>query len=118
MSMSFGGNKMPVEIIKEVAFGGTYFRNIDSSINGKSYEKSRKEFDEINNIYQKCYCSSYYDLNVNKYGVKCGTSLRLWGHKGCINPIDLYGKFQSYLRYLLGKRSLDIKDKLLDGKQL
>ena len=40
--------------------------------------KSWKEFDELKNIDQKCYCSNYYDASVNKYGVKCGTSLRLF----------------------------------------
>ena len=42
--MDFGANKTPVEIIKEGEFGGTYFRDIYSSINGKWYRKSRKEF--------------------------------------------------------------------------
>ena len=32
--MDFGANKTPVEMIKEGAFGRTYFRNIYSSING------------------------------------------------------------------------------------
>ena len=31
--MNFTPNKTPIEIIKEVAFGGTYFRNIYSGIN-------------------------------------------------------------------------------------
>ena len=42
--MDFGANKTPVEIIKEGEFGGTYFRDIYSSVNGKWYRKSRKEF--------------------------------------------------------------------------
>ena len=29
MNMGFGANKTPVEIIKECAFGGTYFRDTD-----------------------------------------------------------------------------------------
>ena len=33
--MKFNPNKAPVEIIKEEAFGGTYFRDIYSVINGK-----------------------------------------------------------------------------------
>ena len=33
--MKFGANKMPIEVIKEGAFGGTYFGDIYSSINGK-----------------------------------------------------------------------------------
>ena len=43
------------------------------------------------NIDAKYYASDYYDINVNKYGVKCGTSLRFWVNKGWINKIDLYG---------------------------
>ena len=74
--MDFGTNKTPVEIIKERAFGGTYFRNIYSGVNDKWYKNSWKEFDVLENIDQKYYCSDYYDVNVNKYGVKCGTSLR------------------------------------------
>ena len=27
----------------------------------------------------KFYASDYYDMNVNKYGVKCGTSLMVFG---------------------------------------
>ena len=32
--MDFGANKAPVEIIKEGAFGGNYFRDIYSGVNG------------------------------------------------------------------------------------
>ena len=38
--MNFGENKTPVEVIKEGAFVGTYFRDIYSGINGKWYKKS------------------------------------------------------------------------------
>ena len=80
--MKFGANKTPVEVIKEGAFGGTYFRDIYSGINGKWYRKSWKEFDQLKdliNINKKYYCSSYYDVSVNKYSVKCGTKLRFLG---------------------------------------
>ena len=43
--MDFSPNKTPVNIIEEVAFGGTCFRDIFSGINGKWYRKSWKEFD-------------------------------------------------------------------------
>ena len=51
--MNFSPNKTPIEIIKEGAFGGTYFRNIYSGINEKWYKKSWKEFDQLKNIDQK-----------------------------------------------------------------
>ena len=38
--MDFGINKTTVEIIKEGAFGGTYFRDIYSGVNGKWYKNS------------------------------------------------------------------------------
>ena len=44
--MDFGANKTPVEIIREGAFRGVYFRDIYSSINGKWYRKSWNEFDD------------------------------------------------------------------------
>ena len=105
--MDFGANKTPAEVIKEGEFGSTYFRDIYSSVNRKWYKKSWKEFDQLKNIIQKCYCPDYYDVSVNKYGVKCGTSLRFWENKGCINEIDSYGWFQWYFRYWLGIRSED-----------
>ena len=38
--MDFNPNKTPIEIIKEGAFRGTYFRNIYSYINVKWYKNS------------------------------------------------------------------------------
>ena len=32
--MDFGANKTPVEVTKEGAFGGTYFRDVYSGVNG------------------------------------------------------------------------------------
>ena len=57
--MNFGANKTPVEVIKERAFGRTYFGDIYSGVNGKWYRKSWKEFDELKNIDQKYYYSNY-----------------------------------------------------------
>ena len=112
MNMDFGANKTPVEIIKEGAFGGTYFRDIYSGVNGKWYRKSWKEFDELENIDQKYYCSNYYNVSVNKYGVKHGTSLRFWENKRWANSTDPYGWFQRCFRYWLGRRSSDDKRRI------
>ena len=63
----------------------------------------------MKDIDQKYYCSDYYDVSVNKYGDKCGTSLRFWENKGWINNIDPYSWFQWYFRYWLRSRSKDDK---------
>ena len=88
--MEFHANKTPVEVIIEGAFGGTYFRNIYSVVTGKWYKTSWKEFNQLKDIDQKYYCSSYYDVIDNKCGVKCRTPLRLWENKGWINEKDFF----------------------------
>ena len=45
--MDFGANKTPIEIIKEGAFGGTYFRDICSNVTEKWFKKSWKEFNQL-----------------------------------------------------------------------
>ena len=65
-----------------------YFRDIYSSINDKWYKESWKGFKELENVDQKYYSSNYYDVSLNKYGVKCGTSSRFWENKGWINKQD------------------------------
>ena len=104
--MDFSPNKTPVQIIKEGALGGTYFRNIYSGTNEKWYKNSWKKFVHLKNIDVKFYASDYYDVNENKYGVKCGTSLRFLENKGWNNKIDP-GSFQWYFRSCLGRRSKD-----------
>ena len=84
MNMDSAANKTSVEVIKEGPLGGTYFRDIYSDVNGKWYRKSWKEFDELGDIDQKYCRSNYDDASVNKYGVKCGTSLRFWENKDWI----------------------------------
>ena len=105
--MDFSPNKTPIEIIKEGAFGGTYFRDVYPNINKKWYKSSWKEFVHLKNIDPKLYALDYCDINVNKYGVKCGISLGFWRNKGLVNKIDPYGWFQWYFKYWLGRRSKD-----------
>ena len=92
--IDFGANKTTIKIIKEGAFGETYFRDIYSGVNGKWYKKLWKKFDELKDVNQKYYFSDYDDVSVNKYSVKCGTSLRFWEDNGWTNSIDPYGWFQ------------------------
>ena len=64
--MNFSPNKTPIEVIREGAFGGTYFRDIYSGINKKWYKNSWKGFVQLENIDAKFYVSNYYGVNVNK----------------------------------------------------
>ena len=114
--MNFGANKTPVEIIK--AFGGTYFRDIYSGINKKWHKKSWKKFDQLKNIDQKFYCSDYYGVSANKYGVKCGTSLRFWKNNGWVNKTDPYGWCLWHFRYWLGRRLEDDERRINRWKKL
>ena len=67
--MDFGTNKTPVEIIKEGAFGETYFRDIYYGVNGKWHRNSWKDITVLKKIDQKNYWSSYYDAKYhNKVG--------------------------------------------------
>ena len=78
LKMHFGANETPVELNKEGAFGGTNFRDTDSRVKEKWNRNSLKKFDQLKDINQTFYSSDYYDVSINKYGVKCGTSLRFW----------------------------------------
>ena len=51
--MDFKPDLTPIEVIKKGSFGGTYFRNIYSSVNDKFYKDSWKEFKELENIDKK-----------------------------------------------------------------
>ena len=65
------------------------------------------------NVDAKFYASDYYDVNVNRCGVKCGTTLRIWENKVWINKIDPHDWFQWYFTYQLGRRSKDDKRQII-----
>ena len=78
-----------------------YFVGISGDEAVNSHGEDSIDFD------QNFFCSDCYDISVNKYGVKCGGSLRFWGKKCWINEIDPYDWFQWYFRYWLCRRSSD-----------
>ena len=116
--MNFIPIKAPIKIIKEGAFGGTYFRDICSGINEKWYKSSWKEFVHLKNVDAKFYASDCYDVNMNKYGVKFGTSVRFCENKDWTNEIDPCGCFQWYFRYWLGRWSEDDKRQINRWKKI
>lgn len=109
---NFTPNLSPKEILQLGSFGGTYFRPIDSSITGKSY-KSKDVIKEYPKSWfsgldiNKYVISPEYDSKINKYKVKCGSSLEEWEENGWIHEQDPYGWFQWYCRFYKGRRSKD-----------
>ena len=75
---------------RKIVFTNLFRRVFVSVINNDTArKKSWKEFDQLNDIDQKHYCSSYYDCSVNNNAAKCETSLRFWEDNSWINEIDL-----------------------------
>jgi len=108
----FTPNLTPKEVFQMGAFGGTYFRPIYSSITGKSYKSDNviKEYPKswFSGLdIEKYITSSKYDKKINKYGVKCGSSLEEWEDNGWIIKQDPYGWFQWYCRFYMGRRTKD-----------
>tara|TARA_B100000214_G_scaffold111724_1_gene78899 strand:- start:1390 stop:1917 length:528 start_codon:yes stop_codon:yes gene_type:complete len=119
----FKPNLTPKEVFKMGAFGGTYFRPIKSSVTGKSYKSENviKEYPKswFTGINKKTHViSSKYDKNINKYKVKCGSSLEDWEKNGWIDKQDPYGWFQWYCRFYRGRRSDDDERQINRWKKL
>lgn len=109
-------NVTPKEILRLGAFGGTYFRPIQSAVlGGKRIDGAWAELPSswLKGLdVPKVVCSSDYDTSVNLYKVRCGSSLEAWEKAGWIRAQDPYGWFQWYCRYCRGRRSPD------DARQL
>jgi hypothetical protein len=107
----FTPNLTPIEIFKLGSFGGTYWRPIYSSVTNKKYKNVYKKYpkswwkdipkDYLTNEWKD------YDININKYKVKVGTTLEFWEDKNWITKHHPYGWMQWYCDFYQGKRSLD-----------
>ena len=110
----FKPNLTPRQIFKMGSFGGTYYRDIHSSVTGKDYKGKSvikslpKEWFKGINI-ETHVVSSNYDKNINKYKVKCGSTLEAWENSNWIVEQDPYGWFQWYCRFYKGRRTKDDK---------
>ena len=51
--MKFNPNKTPFEVIKRGTFGGTYFRDDYSDVDGKWYKRSWKDFGQLKILIKK-----------------------------------------------------------------
>jgi hypothetical protein len=109
---SFKPNKSPEEILREGSFGGTYYRDIVSSVDnvkyiGKEVLKDSVADGWVSGLKSSMLTSRSYDVKVNRYGVKCGGSLGMWESSGWISNVDPYGWFQWYCRFFSGRRCSD-----------
>jgi hypothetical protein len=104
----FKPNLTPREIFKLGSFGGTYWRPIYSSVNGKNYKNVHKKY-KLKNIPNDYLTKPWdeYDKTINKYGVKVGTTLKFWESKGWIESIHPYGWVQWYCDFYNGRRTYD-----------
>lgn len=108
----FKPNLTPKQVLKMGSFGGTYFRDIQSSVTGKKHsgKNAIKSFpkDWFKNIdLEKKVLSQKYDKDVNTYKVKCGSSLESWENSNWIVKQDPYGWFQWYCHFYMGRRTKD-----------
>jgi hypothetical protein len=106
----FKPNLTPKEVLQAGSFGGTYFRNIRSSITNQSYRDMWKELpsDWLENLdIKRKVASQVYDTEVNTYKASCGGDLKMWEESGWITSIDPYGWFQWYCRFYQGRRCSD-----------
>jgi hypothetical protein len=107
----FRPNLTPQEMFELGSFGGTYWRPIYSSITGKNYKNVHKKYPKEwwAGIPKEWLVTSWdnYDTNINKYGVKVGTTLEFWENKGWITKYHPYGWVHWYCDFYLGKRGPD-----------
>ena len=109
----FRPNQTPEEILRGGSFGGTYFRTISSAVTGETYVGKHALDDTVPNEWiqglesKRMLTSPTYSAAVNKYGVKCGSSLGMWESSGWISDVDPYGWFQWYCRFYQGRRCSD-----------
>ena len=108
----FKPNLTPKQVLRMGSFGGTYFRDIKSSVSGKQYT-GKKVINEYPGDWFKGIdietkiTSGNYDKNINTYKVKCGSSLEAWEKSNWITKQDPYGWFQWYCRFYMGRRTKD-----------
>ena len=104
-------NLTPIEIFSLGSFGGTYWRPITSSVTHQHYENIHMDYPS--NWWKNIPNSSLirpwgdYAKEVNKYGVKVGTTLEYWESKGWIDSLHPYGWVHWYCDFYNGLRGDD-----------
>lgn len=107
----FTPNKTPAEVLREGAFGGSYFRPLYSKKLRTTISGDHDELpaDWTAGLDIGRYLTSLdYDADANKFKVACGQSIEEWEAAGWIDHrFDVRGWFQWYCRFYLGRRCED-----------
>ena len=105
----FTPNLSPRDIFRLGSFGGTYWRPIYSDVTKKKYKNMHKKYPKSwwKDIPEHHLSSETYDVNINKYKVKVGTTLEFWESKQWIDESNPYGWMHWYCDFYSGKRGAD-----------
>ena len=114
----FKPNLTPYQVLKMGSFGGTYYRPIKSQVVNKDLKNQHKKYnwDLPNNILTIPF--DKYDVNINKYKVKVGTTLEFWENKEWIKETHPYGWVHWYCDFFMGKRCDDDKRQISRWEKL
>jgi len=107
----FNPNLTPHQIFEMGSFGGTYWRPIKSMFFTTTLKNKHKKYPKswwkgIPNDYLITPFDKY-NVKINKYGKKVGTTLEFWEDKNWIEKQDPYGWVQWYCEFYSGRRSND-----------
>ena len=120
MDKDFKPNLTPRQMFKMGSFGGTYWRPIKSKFFNGELKNQHKKYtflkDIPNNVMTKPF--DEYDVKLNKYKKKVGTTLKFWENKGWMRESHPYGWVQWYCDYYSGKRSPDDERQIKRWQQL
>tara|TARA_B100001142_G_scaffold224963_1_gene223122 strand:- start:2207 stop:2845 length:639 start_codon:yes stop_codon:yes gene_type:complete len=107
----FTPNLTPRQMFKMGSFGGTYWRPIKSKYFKTDLKNQHKDYPKSwwKGIPEEHLTKPFnkYDKEINKYGVKVGTTLQFWEKKNWIQKTHPYGWVQWYCDFYMGKRSKD-----------
>ena len=107
----FTPNLSPREMFKLGSFGGTYWRPIHSKFYQSTLKNQHKKYPNKwwKDIPEHHLTKPFeeYDVTINKYKVKVGTTLEFWEDKNWIVKQDPYGWVQWYCEFFMGRRSED-----------
>ncbi len=109
----FKPNLTPRQIFLLGSFGGTYWRPIYSQVTKKNHKEHHKNLPSSwwKDIPDHHLTTPFnkYDISINKYKKKVGTTLEFWEEKKWIRKQNPYGWMEWYCHFYNGVRTPDDK---------